>query len=66
MNLQIWETSSYMFGEGVYRASGGGGLESHSKLHNDILYRAADFRKETYQGRRHHGGKGIKACVSLQ
>jgi hypothetical protein len=88
----------YEFGEGDDIKRGGGGLESHSKLHNDILYRAADnktkmqdareailavapedfsislsacfnytqnYRKGTYQARRHHEGKGINACVSL-
>ena len=36
----------YEFGEG-----GGGGLESHSKLHNDILYRAADNKTKMKDAR---------------
>ena len=88
----------YEFGEGDRRERGGGGLESHSKLHNEILYRAADsktkmkdareaimalapedfsiclstcfnytqnYRKGTYEARRHHEGKAINACISL-
>lgn len=88
----------YEFGEGDNKERGGGGLESHAKLHNDLLYRAADnktkmkdareailalapedfsislsacfnytqnYRKGTYQARRHHEGMGINACVSL-
>ena len=86
----------YEFGEGDRRERGGGGLESHSKLHNEILYRAADsktkmkdareaimalapedfsiclstcfnytqnYRKGTYEARRHHEGKAINAWI---
>ena len=41
----------YEFGEGDRRERGGGGLESHTKLHNDEIA--------------HHEGKGINACISL-
>ena len=87
----------YEFGEGDSGQRGGGGLESHAKLRNKLLYRTADnktwlkgarealvalavknlritffmfnynenFRKGTFQVRRHHKGSGINACVSL-
>ena len=34
----------YEFGEGDHRERGGGGLESHSKLRNELLYRASDSK----------------------
>ena len=41
----------YEFGEGDRRERGGGGLESHTKLHNEILYRAADSKTKMKDAR---------------
>lgn len=41
----------YEFGEGDQIKRGGGGLESHSKLENDTLYRAADNKTNTVDAR---------------
>lgn len=41
----------YEFGEGDRLNRGGGGLESHSKLENDTLYRAADNKTNMVDAR---------------
>ena len=41
----------YEFGEGDRIKRGGGGLESHSKLENDTLYRAADSKTNMVDAR---------------
>ena len=41
----------YEFCECDKRERGGGGLESHSKLHNDMLYRAADNKTKMKHAR---------------
>lgn len=41
----------YEFGEGDHREHGGGGLESHSKLRNELLYRASDSKTKMKDAR---------------
>ena len=41
----------YEFGEGDHRERGGGGLESHSKLRNELLYRASDSKTKMKDAR---------------
>ena len=41
----------YEFGEGDQRERGGGGLESHSKLRNELLYRASDSKTKMKDAR---------------
>ena len=88
----------FQFGEGSRVSGAGGGLESHPKLKNEVMYKAEgnktkmkdareillaaagpgfrislstcynytmNYKRGTYQAKRHHHGQGVNANISL-